>query len=228
VSTGLGGGEAVADREGLGAVLPERRERTVVVHGPAMTGKRALAVGLLVDDVVETDGRAFYVSTSDTAESARGSVLARVPEGVDIRDPVVVDATRAGGPGDSDYETGTTFRVDAPGDVTGIGLTLSKLYDGRPRSERLGSRVLVDNAAAMLLGSDVETVCRFVHALGRFVTDAGGGLIVTLDTDGLSAAERRQILSLFDTTVEVRKGGDPAFRVDSAEDWHPFDLHGGI
>jgi len=215
VSTNSGGEEATAERVPLSEHVSPTEVDSVLIYGPAMSGKRALALDLLVRGVIETGGRPLYVSTTDSAETARAALDSRLSDTVESPDPVVISATQSP---DRD--------VTSPADLTGIALALSEAYDGSRRSERLGSRVLVDNVATLLLYTDIEAVYRFLHALRVRVAEAGGATIATLDTDGLDPGERRALVELFETAVEVReRAGDFEYclRHDEDETWYPYE-----
>ncbi|MFB6298404.1 MAG: hypothetical protein ABEH56_07780 [Salinirussus sp.] len=211
--------ETATDRVPLTEQLPPETVDTVLIYGPAMSGKRSLGLDLLAAGVAETAGRPLYVSTTDPASTARAAVDARVSDAGHLPTPAVVDAT-AQSVSAPDQLTRT---VSSPAELTGIAVAVSEILSEAPRSTRLGSRVLVDNVSALLLYTDVEPVCRFLHALGRRVADAGGGTIATLDTDGLDPAELTTLRPLFATAVEVREGaGGFEYRVDEGN-WHGYD-----
>jgi hypothetical protein len=183
-----------------------------------MSGKRRLALDLLVAAVAETDGRPFYVTTAESVTEARAHIDARTPEWATIPEPGIVACD-----GSAD---GSEFgrSVDAPGNLTGIAAALTEMYDASRRSRRLGSRTLVDNVSALLAAADLEPVYRFMHALTTRVADDGGQTIATLDTDGLAGGERPAITNLFDTVIEIRHpdGADPEYRLHSDDDWHSY------
>jgi len=216
VSTNSGGENVSTDRVPLSDRLSPADIDGVLIYGPAMSGKRTLALDLLVRGVVETDGRALCVSTTDSAEAARAALDSRMPDAAEAPGPVVIDATPSPGVG-----------VDSPADLTGIAKSLSEAYDESRRSERLGSRTLVDNIATLLLYTDIEAVYRFLHALRARVAEAGGATIATLDTDGIEPGERRAVVGLFETAVEVREqasGFEYRLRRDDDDAWHVYDV----
>ena len=209
-------------REGISVAerLPPTDVGDVLVCGPAMSGKTRMALELLVTAVVETEGRPFYVTTAGSATDARARLDARTPECVSLPRPGVVACD--GGPEPDEF----TRSVDTPGNLTGIASVLTEMYDGSKRSQRLGSRVLVDNITALLVATNLEPAYRFVHALMARVSKAGGQTIATLDTDGLAGGERPALTGLFDTVVEVRRpdGSDPEYRLHNSDDWHGYLL----
>lgn len=213
-SEGVDGAISVAER------LPATGVGDVLVCGPAMSGKTRIAVELLVAAIVETEGRPFYVTTAGSATNARARLDARTPECVSLPRPAVVACD--GGPEPDEF----TRSVDTPGDLTGIASVLMEMYDGSRRSQRLGSRVLVDNVTALLVATDLEPVYRFMHALMARVSEAGGQTVATLDTDGLAGGERPALTGLFDTVVEVRHpdGSDPEYRLRDSDGWHGYLL----
>lgn len=215
MSTNSGGEDVTTDRAPLSDRLSPADIDSVLIYGPAMSGKRALALDLFVRGVTETGGRAMYVSTTDSAEDARAALDSRMPDATEAPEPVVIDATPSSGVG-----------VDSPADLTSVAKSLSEAYGDSRRSERLGSRTLVDNVATLLLYTDIEVVYRFLHALRARVAEAGGATIATLDTDGIDPGERRAVVGLFETAVEVREqAGGFEYRLRQDDDaWHAYDV----
>lgn len=192
-------------------------EETVLLYGPAMSGKRGLGLDLLAGTVAGSGGRPFYVTTVGTAAEARDRLDART--GVDHpRAGVVTCEGPAAAP---EAEDPFTRGVATPADVAGIAVALSGMYEDSRRSRRVGSCVLVDNVSDLLVAADLEPVYRFLHALLARVDRAGGTAVATLDTDGLAGAERLALTGLFDTVVRVRhRNGRPEYRLHTDDDWH--------
>ncbi len=198
---------------------------SVLVEGPAMAGKQALAVTLLTT-ARQAGGQPLAVTTADTADQLRTAYHDAGGEATD--NLAVVNCLLGSDEIDDDW----TRTVGSPGDFTGIAMAVSEVFDGISPQRRAGARVLVDNLATSLLYSDLEPTYRFVHALVGRVTDSDGVVIATLDTDGIETATHRALVGLFDTVIEVRQtDGAAEFRVTGAPDvtdeWHRVP-NGGV
>lgn len=195
-------------------VLPAGREwGSVLIAGPAMAGKQGIAVELLTT-AQQAGGQPVAITTADTADQMR-RVYHDAGGGQTDNLAVVNCLTGSDGSGDDDW----TRTVGSPGDFTGIAMAISDVFDSISTQRQSGTRVLVDNLATSLMYADIEPTYRFVHALTGRVSDVGGVLIATLDTDGVEAADHRALVGLFDTVVEVRHSDDSTeFRVNGASE----------
>jgi hypothetical protein len=122
----------------------------------------------------------------------------------------VGETTRAasahpGGSTASNVAEGAVETLSSPGDLTGLGITLSEIlkeWDGN------GKRTVAcfDSLTALLQYADLQTIYKFLHVLtGRF--DAAD---VTahfhLDPDACDQQTVSTLTSLFDTVVELDDG----------------------
>lgn len=185
---------------------------SVLVEGPAMVGKQALAIELLTT-ARRAGGQPVAITTADTAGQLREAYR---DAGGEVTDTLaVVDCL----PGSESPSDDWTHPVSSPGDFTGMAMAVSKVFERITPQRRTGARVLVDNLATSLLYADVEPTYRFVHALVGRVTRSSGVVIATLDTDGVEPAAHRALAGLFDVTVEVQQTDGPTeFRVTGAAD----------
>lgn len=207
----------VVDRDTLG--------QSVLLVGPAMTGKQPLAVDLL-SDVTRAFGHPFAITTTETPRQLEAVYRQYLDEGSDLRELVVIDCL----PTQTGHDSGEyVYNAGSPGDLSGIAMAVSEAFEDTPGRENDGPRLLVDNLATLLLYANVETVTRFVHALIGRVTQQGGILLGTLDTDGIGDGERQAVSQLFDSVVEVRRqdGTTQLRRQGGEEDWHACDGYGG-
>jgi hypothetical protein len=216
-----------ADEVTLADLVPPERLRpgqSVLVAGPSMVGKDRVAYSLL-GDAPGMEGEAVCVSTSDPASYVReryralaGSTAAdaglRVVEATGT--PGAGSAENGGGEGDGrGHGNGNgqgagaaTWHVSSPGDLTGIGVAVSKAVSDVPDARLHRSRFLVDNLSTLLLYADVETVYRFVHTLLGRVKRVDGHVVGVLHTDALDEQTRGTLVGLFDVVVDVRARGD--------------------
>jgi KaiC/GvpD/RAD55 family RecA-like ATPase len=197
---------------------------SVLFVGPAMTGKQTLAIDLL-SAVTRAYGHPFAVTTTDTPTQLTSLYRRLVSESDDLRELVVIDCLPDGSPQDTDENV---YAAGSPGDLSGIAMAVSDAFENTPGREDDGPRLLVDNLATLLLYANVETVTRFVHALMRRVTQQGGILVGTLDTDGVADEERQALSRLFDSVLEVRdENGTTELRLqDGSNDWQPLTKAG--
>lgn len=188
---------------------------SVLVYGPAMSGKRRLGLELLA--ATEESDMRVYISPTEDASQVRNALAAATNRRVSESALVI------GCHGDERAER--TATVDSPGDLLGIAGEIARVYADAERQERVGSRLFIDDLSTLLLHTDVEAVTRFLHPVIRKVESSGGILVATLGTDGLEQAERQAILGLFDDRIEVRTEGNQSAscRLDSSETWYRFD-----
>jgi hypothetical protein len=208
----------------LADVLPPERLRpgqSVLVAGPSMVGKDRVAYALL-GDAPATDGESVCVSTSDPASYVRERY--RTLAGADAADLRVVETTGAPGRGSTEAsgrdrdgagagDDAGTWHVSSPGDLTGIGVAVSKAVSDVPDARLRRSRFLLDNLSTLLLYADAGTVYRFVHTLLGRVKGVDGHAIGVLHTDALEGGTEERLVGLFDAVVDVRTRGGGATEV---------------
>ena len=186
---------------------------SVLIMGPAISGKQSLGVELLAT-ATSAGGQPIAITTADTAEQMRTAYQSVGGEATD--NLAVIDCL----PG-TDDSTGDewTRAIGSPGDFTGIAMAISDVFGSISDNRRRGARVLVDNLATSLVYTDIEPLYRFLHALIGRVTDSGGAVVATLDTDGTDDADQQALVGLFETVVEVRRVDDASeFRIVGRED----------
>jgi len=190
-------------------------ERSVLVYGPAMSGKRELGFELLA--ATEESDMRVYVMTTERARDGRAALAAATNPAVS-ETTTIIDCL-------ADEDGDRTIAVDSPGDLLGISAAIARLYDGADRRDRVGSRLLVDDLSTLLFHADTDAVTRFLHPVVRKVEASGGLFVATLATDGLDAAAYRAVLGLFESRIEVRTDGEhaSACRLDGEDTWYQFD-----
>lgn len=228
------GGRTTADAPVLPPGTLEAGE-SVLVAGRSMVGKQRVGYRLL-GDAPRTGSAAYCVTTSDPADHARDRFAAVAPDGARLR---VVDClTGAGGTvapesGPDDRVDDDTWYVSSPGDLTGIGVAVTKALGATPEARRPRSRVLIDSVSTLLLYADMETVYRFLHTLVGRVKTVDGHVVSILHTDALDDRTRATLVQLFDLVVDVRSpdGTTTEVRVRGRPDldssWRPLDADGG-
>ncbi|WP_136717958.1 DUF7504 family protein [Halorientalis salina] len=106
---------------------------------------------------------------------------------------------------DRDLPEGVYETHVAPGDLTGVGIAVSRYLDRWAEDERAVTGC-VDSLTAMLQYADTERVFRFLHTLtGRFLA-AGASVHVHLDPATQDDRTIATLSTLFDSVV--RRDGD--------------------
>lgn len=179
----------------------------VLIRGPSLTGKRALAVELL--SALAVGERPVALSTSSDATGFRER-LAAIGH-TDVADRCyVIDAMRSqvDGAGFACTDGGghpLTAYVTSPGDLTGVGMSTSRairaaLDDGdRPR-------LLVDNLSTLLQYNSLERLYRFLHVLNGRSTAVGGVTVQVIHDDAHTEREVATLGHLFERIMDVVPG----------------------
>ena len=207
-------------------LVPDDIERgtSVLVSGPAMTGKR----GLVLDIVAGSHDRSAILVTTKAGDDR----IHREFEG-DRDDPdawrlSVVDCVSQGGFGDEQTD-GTTEYVSTPADLTGVGIAASGFMQSCYHDdERRRARVGLHSLSTLLMYAELRRVYQFVHVLSTRVQSAGFAGAFALDTTPGDAEARQRLLQLFDAAVETREGPDgPQLRVRGGdfgpESWTDYE-----
>lgn len=202
-----------------GAVAPGH---SVLVAGPAMTGKRDLLYRLLEGS---SDGRAAFVTTKLDAEQLRAELEARwAVEDWTLGFVDCVSRQRAAGPL-ADTEA-VTYLTNA-GDLTGIGIALSGfMQDAYHDPDVEHAAVGLHSLSTMLMYADLRRVFQFVHVITGRIDSSDFVGVFTLDTSNRDDEAVSRLKGLFDGLVEVREGEeDVELRtrgaVDGPRRWTP-------
>jgi KaiC/GvpD/RAD55 family RecA-like ATPase len=211
------------DVEALTAVRPGSN---LLISGPAMTGKEDLALSMLADGSGRGQG-AIVMSTGDRAETVIENYRERV-SGFDDSLLAVVDAR-----GDGDRSTDQSQRgsfvhhVSSPGDLTGIGIGITKSLERLANNGAGRGRFALDSLSTMLTYTDKKTVFKFCHVLSSRFDSAGYVGLFTIDSGAHDDQTLQVIKQAFDGMVEIRElEGTTEARVlglgDKPSDWQEF------
>lgn len=165
----------------------------ILVTGPPMSGKQAVALELLSAEFTETDG-AVVVTTNTTARELLQSLAGRIGSDDNLYG---VDCTR-GGATDSDRITG----VNSPADLTGIGIGVDD-HVSTLAERQVHPRLAVLSVSTLLVYLDLQPVYRFLHVLTSRVRSVDGIGVFTVDEDAHDQEMMNTITSLFDDHVRV-------------------------
>lgn len=194
------------DRSGVGTGVSEIAVDTnVLVAGPTLCGKKAVALDLLAG-AFEESARPFTITTTETAEQFRTRFDPFTPPAESAEAAAVIDAHRV--PLPRTRHDGRTFRVDSPEDLTGIGMKLWNACESVAPENRDGGRLLIDNFSTLSIYSDRQRLFEFLSTCTFHAGDLGLTTIMLLSTDAVDEQTEERLRSLFSTTIEVSGVGD--------------------
>lgn len=201
---------SVLDFDALAEVRPGS---SILVSGPAMTGKESIVYDILADGAKDGDG-AVVVTTSDKAANVAAEFRERVPEmqGAQLG---VVDCRGEGGADPELIEGMSVHQVSSPGDLTGIGIGITKALEGLHDSGHERGRLAVVSLSTMLTYTDKKTVFKFCHVLSSRLDAAGYIGVFTIDSGAHDQQTIQVIKQAFDGLIDIREaeGGGREARV---------------
>jgi len=192
---------SVLDFEALEEVRPGS---SILLSGPAMTGKQKLAYDILADGTRNGEG-AVVVTTSDKAATVAEEFHDRVPdlEGSQLG---VVDCRGDGGSEQDVINGVSVHQVSSPGDLTGIGIGITKALEGLHNAGRTEGRLALISLSTMLTYTDKKTVFKFCHVLSSRLDAADYIGVFTIDSGAHDKQTIQVIKQAFDGLIEVREG----------------------
>jgi len=191
----------------------------LLVAGPPMTGKRAVAFDVLSHGCRQGDG-SVVVTTKDNGED----VLAEFDDRADgpVSAVGVVDCVskqQGMNPRDRDHVT----YASSPVDMTGIGIQLSEFLESFYERGVRRNRVLFDSLSTLLMYSDLQTVFRFLHVFTGRVQSADALGLYIIDSTAHDDQTMSTLRQLFDGEIAVRETDDGSELrlkgVDGSTDW---------
>ncbi|WEL21736.1 MULTISPECIES: hypothetical protein [unclassified Halorhabdus] len=190
---------SVLDVEPLEAVRPGS---SILITGPAMTGKQGLAYDILADGVTDNQG-AIIVSTGDRATTVIDEFADRA--GTDEFELGVIDC--AGDQQTTESETGDAFvhHVGSPGDLTGIGIGITEGLEALHGRGADRGRLALSSLSTMLTYTDRKTVFKFCHVLSSRLEAAEYLGLFTIDASAHDEQTLQVIKQAFDGMIEIRE-----------------------
>lgn len=206
----------------LEVLPPEALESSILVMGPTLSKKDAIAVELLVESWT-AERPPFAITAAEPEGSFRSWLADLLPSNRNVDDLYVIDASESSG--SSNGADRPACASATPADLTGIGICLSKGYEqfGRPG----GRVVLLDNLSTFLVYADIERIFRFVNTINNRVGELGDITVQLLDTDAVDSTDRSKLFQLFQTIIQVKdEAGRTLFRIqgDFQTDWYEYAL----
>jgi KaiC/GvpD/RAD55 family RecA-like ATPase len=195
------------------ALAEVRPGSSILISGPAMTGKQQLAYKILADGAANGDG-AVVVTTSDKASDVVEEFRDRVPDlaGSQLG---VVDCRGESGSDPQLIDGVSLHQVSSPGDLTGIGIGITKALEALHNSGRERGRLALISLSTMLTYTDKKTVFKFCHVLSSRLDAAGYVGVFTIDSGAHDTQTIQVIKQAFDGLIDIREaeGGGREARI---------------
>ena len=195
------------------ALSEVRPGSSILISGPAMSGKERLAYDILADGLDRGDG-AVVVTTGDGAGSVVEEFRSLVPD-LDDSQLGVIDCRGESGTDEDVIGNAHTHHVSSPGDLTGIGIGITKALEGLHNAGNEQGRLALVSLSTMLTYTDKKTVFKFCHVLSSRLDSAGYIGVFTIDSGAHDDQTLQVIKQAFDGMIDVRdaEGGGREGRV---------------
>ena len=207
--------------EGL-PIEPVEAGTNILVTGPALGGIRELTLRMLLRGSRQ-EGTLFIAADVDGPQTLTdyegfGGSLDFVRTGV-------VDCTEDG----VDNSECNVHAVGSPGDLTGVGIEFSSLYERIHANGAEHVRTGVYTLSPFVVYAPSKAVFRFLHTLTGRIRTADGLGVCAIDPGTVDDQTLSSLAQAFDGQVELREEGDErAVRIrglaDQPDDWQPVDL----
>ena len=192
---------ALLDVDDLAAVEPGT---SILVSGPAMTGKEAFVVDALADGLDGGEG-AIAVTTNGPADDIVAGLEERVAD-LDHARVGVIDCRAEGNREEEETEAGAYLHhVGAPSDLTGIGIGITKSFERLHESGLDRGRVALTSLSTMLTYTDRQTVFKFCHVLSSRLDNAEFLGLFTIDSSAHDEQTLQVVKQAFDGMIEIRE-----------------------
>lgn len=197
---------------------------SVLLSGPAMSGKRNLAIQLLAAGHKTGDG-ILCVTTHENAAKVVSELKTHIPT-LNREQVGIIDCT-----GSASQETIreiATEHVSSPGDLTGISIGTAKLFQRFSEQNITTIRHGLVSMSTLLQYLDLNTVFKFLHIYTARISGTQGLGVFTIDNTAHDPQTINTIAGEFDGVIELREtdAGNRELRIrgfsEISTEWHPF------
>ena len=189
---------------GVDAVSSIRPGSSILVSGPAMTGKEDLLYEALANGSRTGEG-AVAVTTGGRAEDAIENIQSRGPD-VDSHSLCAIDCRADSDREEIERDDGAyVHRVAAPSDMTGIGIGITNCFDRLHDAGVDDGRLGLTNLSTMITYTDKQTVFKFCHVLSSRLDSAEFLGLFTIDSSAHDDQTLQVIKQAFDGLIELRE-----------------------
>lgn len=197
---------------------------SLLVSGPAMTGKEELLRSVLADGIEDGQG-AVIVTTGGAAEDVVTDLHSRAPE-AGGHQVAAIDCRADGDREQGELDDGASVtRVGAPSDLTGIGIGITRSFERLHDAGLTEGRVALSSLSTLLTFTDDKTVFKFSHVLTSRIDAADFVGVFTVDSTAHDEQTLQIVKQAFDAVVEVRDNGQREARVrglGGTSEWTTF------
>lgn len=199
-------------------IEPVEPGTSLLVAGPALAGTEALGLRMLAGGERRRDGTLF-IAVDDSGEDLLAAYEAA--GGTFARERMA--AIECGTTAESDDDNIRSVR--SPGDLTGIGIEYSSLYEGLFGEGIQRVRTGLFSISTLLMYADeIQPVYRFLHTLTGRVRTADGVGVCVINPSSVDDRTLSSITQTFDGRVDLREvEGDTELRVrglaGQSSDW---------
>jgi KaiC/GvpD/RAD55 family RecA-like ATPase len=177
---------------------------SILIAGPAMTGKQDLLLDVLAAGVRDGEG-AVVVTTNDRAEALIEDLQSRAP-GSAGHQLGAIDCRADGSREQVELDSGAcVHRVASPSDLTGIGISITKCFERLHDVGLDDGRLALSSLSTMLTYTDQQTVFKFCHVLSSRLDSSGYLGLFTIDSSAHDEQTMQVIKQAFDGLVEIRE-----------------------
>lgn len=177
---------------------------SLLISGPPMVGKQALAIDVLAAGHRAGDG-IMVITTGGRTTDVIDDLDRRV-ETLDREHIGVIDCS--GSDGQRAIADVATHRVSSPSDLTGISIGTAKLFEHFSTYDISNVRHGLISVSTLLQYLEVETVFKFLHVYTRRISETDGLGVFTLDSGSHDAQTVNTIKGEFDGLIELRETDD--------------------
>lgn len=184
---------------------------SILVTGPPLTGKRALALDILAEGTRAGEA-AIVVTTKDGATRVLEDYGGRVD--IENRPVAVIDCvTRQQGVSEVRDDDRVKY-TSSPVDMTGIGIKLSETLESFYQGHGVDrTRVMVHSLSTLLMYSDLQTVFRFLHVFTGRVQSVDGLGLFCIDSSAHDDQTMNTLKQLFDGIATTSEDEEPSVRL---------------
>ena len=184
---------------------------SLLVTGPPLTGKRALAMDVLAEGT-KTGEAAIVVTTKDGATRVLDDYRDRVE--IDGRPVAVIDCVTRQQGIDEVRDDDRVKYTSSPVDMTGVGIKLSETLESFYSDHGVErTRVMVHSLSTLLMYSDLQTVFRFLHVFTGRVQSVDGVGLFCIDSSAHDDQTMNTLTQLFDGIVTTAEDAEPTVRL---------------
>ncbi|MBX0325626.1 hypothetical protein EGH21_21630 [Halomicroarcula sp. F13] len=214
----------IADVLPAGTISELEPGTSLLIAGPAMSGKQDLALNLLAAGLDGANGL-LIVTTNESAAACLDDLEQRVTS-LDHDRVGVVDCS--GSSQQQSIRDIATQRVSSPGDLTGISIGTAKLMQQFTSQDISSLRHGLVSVSTLLQYLDLETVFKFLHIYTTRISDTQGLGIFTIDNVSHDPQTINTVMNEFDGMIELRETetGERKVRIrgipDAPSGWQPL------